>query len=56
VAAPILGTLVAIWNFQPYGWMGSDAGRDIPSDVVPHAVDPESTQRLWELSELLFKA
>src|SRR5918999_504555 len=26
------------------------------SDVVPHAVDPESAQRLWELSERLLKA
>jgi hypothetical protein len=32
------------------------AEQDIPSDVVPHAVDPESAQRLWELSELLLKA
>jgi NAD(P)-dependent dehydrogenase (short-subunit alcohol dehydrogenase family) len=29
------------------------AEQDIPSDVVPHAVDPESAQRLWELSERL---
>lgn len=29
---------------------------DIPSDVVPHAVDPESARRLWELSERLLKA
>ncbi|HZB28981.1 MAG TPA: SDR family NAD(P)-dependent oxidoreductase [Streptosporangiaceae bacterium] len=27
-----------------------------PSDVVPHAVDPESARRLWELSERLLKA
>lgn len=27
-----------------------------PSDVVPHAVDPDSAQRLWELSERLIKA
>ncbi|HET6636107.1 MAG TPA: SDR family NAD(P)-dependent oxidoreductase [Streptomyces sp.] len=26
-----------------------------PSTVVPHAVDPESAQRLWELSEQLLK-
>jgi NAD(P)-dependent dehydrogenase (short-subunit alcohol dehydrogenase family) len=32
------------------------AEQDIPSDVVPHAVDPESAQRLWELSERLLKA
>jgi NAD(P)-dependent dehydrogenase (short-subunit alcohol dehydrogenase family) len=32
------------------------AEQDIPSDVVPHAVNPESAQRLWELSELLIKA
>jgi NAD(P)-dependent dehydrogenase (short-subunit alcohol dehydrogenase family) len=32
------------------------AEQDIPSDVVPHAVDPESAQRLWELSEQLLKA
>jgi NAD(P)-dependent dehydrogenase (short-subunit alcohol dehydrogenase family) len=29
--------------------------RDIPADVVPHAVDPESAQRLWALSEDLIK-
>lgn len=29
---------------------------DIPSEVVPHALDPESAQRLWELSEQLVKA
>lgn len=29
---------------------------DVPSDVVPHAVDPESAQRLWVLSEQLLKA
>jgi NAD(P)-dependent dehydrogenase (short-subunit alcohol dehydrogenase family) len=29
--------------------------QDIPSTVVPHAVDPESAQRLWELSERLLK-
>jgi NAD(P)-dependent dehydrogenase (short-subunit alcohol dehydrogenase family) len=28
----------------------------VSSDVVPHAVDPESAQRLWELSERLLKA
>jgi NAD(P)-dependent dehydrogenase (short-subunit alcohol dehydrogenase family) len=27
--------------------------QDIPSDVVPHAVDPTSARRLWELSERL---
>jgi hypothetical protein len=32
------------------------AEQDIPADVVPHAVDPESAQRLWELSERLLKA
>jgi NAD(P)-dependent dehydrogenase (short-subunit alcohol dehydrogenase family) len=32
------------------------AERDIPADVVPHAVDPESAQRLWGLSERLLKA
>jgi NAD(P)-dependent dehydrogenase (short-subunit alcohol dehydrogenase family) len=31
------------------------AEQDIPSDVVPHAVDPESARRLWELSERLLK-
>jgi hypothetical protein len=30
--------------------------QDLPTDVVPHAVDPESAQRLWELSERLLKA
>lgn len=30
--------------------------QDIPSDVVPHAVDPESARRLWELSERLLRA
>ncbi|MGI5149856.1 SDR family NAD(P)-dependent oxidoreductase [Plantactinospora sp. CA-294935] len=29
---------------------------DVPSDVVPHALDPKSAQRLWELSEQLLKA
>jgi hypothetical protein len=29
------------------------AEQDIPADVVPHAIDPESAQRLWELSEQL---
>jgi NAD(P)-dependent dehydrogenase (short-subunit alcohol dehydrogenase family) len=28
---------------------------DIPSDVVPHAVDPESAQRLWDLSDRLLQ-
>jgi NAD(P)-dependent dehydrogenase (short-subunit alcohol dehydrogenase family) len=28
----------------------------VASDVVPHAVDPESAQRLWELSERLLEA
>ncbi|MBF8186420.1 SDR family NAD(P)-dependent oxidoreductase [Nonomuraea sp. K274] len=33
------------------------AGHDIPSsDVVPHAIDPKSAQRLWELSLQLLKA
>lgn len=27
----------------------------VATDVVPHAVDPESAQRLWELSERLLK-
>ncbi len=30
--------------------------QDVPSDVVPHAVDPASAQRLWELSERLIEA
>jgi NAD(P)-dependent dehydrogenase (short-subunit alcohol dehydrogenase family) len=29
--------------------------QDIPSTVVPHAVDPTSAQRLWELSERLLE-
>lgn len=29
---------------------------DVPSEVVPHAIDPESARRLWELSERLIKA
>lgn len=32
------------------------ADQDPPSDVVPHAVNPESAQRLWELSEQLITA
>jgi NAD(P)-dependent dehydrogenase (short-subunit alcohol dehydrogenase family) len=32
------------------------AEQNIPADVVPHAVDPESAQRLWKLSERLLKA
>jgi hypothetical protein len=28
----------------------------VSSDVVPHAVDPQSAQRLWELSERLLEA
>jgi NAD(P)-dependent dehydrogenase (short-subunit alcohol dehydrogenase family) len=31
------------------------AEQDIPSDVVPHALDPESARRLWELSERLLE-
>ncbi|GAA2834688.1 SDR family NAD(P)-dependent oxidoreductase [Nonomuraea rubra] len=31
------------------------AEEDVPSDVVPHALDPESAQRLWTLSEQLLK-
>lgn len=27
-----------------------------PATVVPHAIDPDSAERLWELSELLLKA
>lgn len=30
--------------------------QNIPADVVPHAVDPESAQRLWKLSERLLEA
>jgi NAD(P)-dependent dehydrogenase (short-subunit alcohol dehydrogenase family) len=29
--------------------------QDVPSDVVPHAIDPASAQRLWELSKRLLK-
>jgi NAD(P)-dependent dehydrogenase (short-subunit alcohol dehydrogenase family) len=29
---------------------------DVDSTVVPHAIDPESARRLWELSEQLIKA
>jgi hypothetical protein len=29
------------------------AEQDLPSDVVPYAVDPVSAQRLWDLSESL---
>ena len=32
------------------------AEQDIPSDIVAHAIDPQSAQRLWELSEELIKA
>jgi NAD(P)-dependent dehydrogenase (short-subunit alcohol dehydrogenase family) len=32
------------------------AEQDIPSDVVPHAIDPRSARRLWELSEQLINA
>jgi hypothetical protein len=32
------------------------AEQDIPSDIAPHAIDPQSAQRLWELSEELIKA
>ncbi|MDI1483565.1 hypothetical protein QHF84_43615 [Polyangium sp. y55x31] len=28
----------------------------IPSDVASHSIDPQSAQRLWELSERLLKA
>lgn len=31
------------------------ADHDLPSDVVPHAIDPESARRLWEMSEQLLK-
>ncbi|PZG06976.1 SDR family NAD(P)-dependent oxidoreductase [Nonomuraea aridisoli] len=30
--------------------------QDVPADIVPHAIDPRSAQRLWELSEQLIKA
>ncbi|GAA1016224.1 oxidoreductase [Acrocarpospora pleiomorpha] len=30
--------------------------QDIRSDIAPHAIDPQSAQRLWELSEELIKA
>jgi NAD(P)-dependent dehydrogenase (short-subunit alcohol dehydrogenase family) len=29
---------------------------EIPADVVSHSIDPQSAQRLWELSEQLLKA
>ncbi|WP_187415119.1 hypothetical protein [Nonomuraea sp. PA05] len=32
------------------------SAEDIPSDVVPHAIDPVSARRLRELSEALLKA
>ncbi|TDD48321.1 SDR family NAD(P)-dependent oxidoreductase [Nonomuraea terrae] len=32
------------------------ADQDVPADIVPHAIDPRSAQRLWELSEQLIKA
>ncbi|GAA5011968.1 hypothetical protein [Actinopolymorpha pittospori] len=32
------------------------AEHDIPSGIAPHAIDPLSAQRLWELSEQLIKA
>ncbi|MQM27643.1 SDR family NAD(P)-dependent oxidoreductase [Glycomyces albidus] len=35
--------------------MSFGTGTDIRSDVVPHAIDPESARRLWELSEDLIK-
>ena len=28
----------------------------VATEVVPHAIDPDSAQRLWELSERLLKA
>ncbi|WP_327107786.1 SDR family NAD(P)-dependent oxidoreductase [Nonomuraea glycinis] len=28
---------------------------DVPADVVPHALDPESARRLWDLSERLLQ-
>jgi NAD(P)-dependent dehydrogenase (short-subunit alcohol dehydrogenase family) len=34
-------------EYQP---MTTDPGVDIPSDVAPHAIDPQSAHRLWELS------
>jgi hypothetical protein len=33
---------------------GTDA--DVVSTVVPHAIDPVSAERLWDLSEQLLKA
>ncbi|GAA2120280.1 SDR family NAD(P)-dependent oxidoreductase [Actinomadura napierensis] len=33
-----------------------DADAIVSADVVPHAVDPDSARRLWELSEQLLKA
>ncbi|MFD5317708.1 SDR family NAD(P)-dependent oxidoreductase [Streptomyces sp. NPDC127098] len=38
---------------RPFAF-GTD--EDVPSDVVPHAIDPESARRLWELSERLLEA
>jgi hypothetical protein len=29
--------------------------QDVRSDVVPHAIDPDSAERLWSLSEDLIK-
>lgn len=39
---------------QPIDFDGRQ--EDISSTVVPHALDPESARRLWELSERLIKA
>lgn len=32
------------------------AEQDLPAEVVPHAIDPQAAQRLWELSAELIKA
>jgi NAD(P)-dependent dehydrogenase (short-subunit alcohol dehydrogenase family) len=40
-------------EFKP---MTNSPDEDIPADIAPHAIEPQSAQRLWELSERMLTA
>ncbi|MFD7309818.1 SDR family NAD(P)-dependent oxidoreductase [Promicromonospora sp. NPDC059942] len=40
---------------RPVDLTGADAD-DVPADVVPHSIDPDSARRLWALTERLLAA
>jgi NAD(P)-dependent dehydrogenase (short-subunit alcohol dehydrogenase family) len=44
---------ISVLDENPQPLTGAE--QDPPADVVPHAIDPRSAQRLWELSEELIK-